>query len=143
MNSFSPLRWVEALTLREFAGTLANWLAGMRTMIGESSLGASPNGTQIVREAGKVQELIESFGANLNRRPIERLVKDLVMIRRRSNRVALDVYLRTFDNRWPQTSVQLGVVVERVQRACLSNIDRAAMMVLNSPTGAANRHPLG
>lgn len=102
-------------------------------MVSESDLpGLSSEST--IREQTKIRNLIENFGANMNKRPIERLVKDLESIRRASNRLALDFYLRTFDMRWPQTSVQLGVAVERVQQACLSNLDRAAMLVLNSPS---------
>lgn len=88
----------------------------------------------VLREENRIQDMITSFGANMNKKPIEQLVKDLVSIRRRSNRMALDIYLRTFDMRWPHTSVQLGVAVERVQQACLSNLDRTAMMVLGSPS---------
>lgn len=104
----------------------------MRQMVSESEMANLTNDT-VVREQSKIKNLIENFSANIKKRPIERLVKDLETIRRVSNRMALDIYLKTFDMRWPRTSVQLGVAVERVQQACLSNLDRAAMMVLNSP----------
>lgn len=111
--------------------TFSDWSMKVRQMISETALqGASKE--HILREENKLHQLMADFGGHLNRRPIERLVKDLVAIRRQSNRLALDVYLKTYDARWPQNSVQLGVVVERVQQACLSTLDRAAMMVLNN-----------
>lgn len=93
----------------------------------------NPVSLAVLKEGTKIQDAIISFGANMNKKPIEQLVKDLISIRRRSNRMALDIYLKTFDMRWPQTSVQLGVAVERVQQACISNLDRVAMLVLTSP----------
>lgn len=111
--------------------TFADWSVKLRQMISESSLHGIGK-EHIAREENKLHQLIADFGARLNKRPIEKLVKDSVIIRRQSNRVALDVYLKTYDARWPQNSVQLGVAVERVQHACLSTLDRAAMMVLNT-----------
>lgn len=104
----------------------------MKQMVSESKIPKSTSET-VLKEQTRIRYLIENFSANMNKRPIERLVKDLETIRRSSNRMALDVYLKTFDMRWPQTSVQIGVAVEKVQQACLSNLDRAAILVLNSP----------
>lgn len=84
-------------------------------------------------EANKVIDLIEEFAENVGRKPEvapSQLARDLVTIRRRSNRMALDIYLNTFDMRWPQNSLQLGVIVERVQQACL---DRQTIQALESP----------
>lgn len=119
-------------------GTISNWSVTMRRMMEESILSNSTL-DEAVKEESKIRDLIESFGANINKKPIESLVKDLVSIRRRSNKMALEIYLKTFDMRWPQTSVQLGVAVERVQQACLSSLDRAATLVLNSPFKVSSR----
>jgi len=105
----------------------------------EESILSNSTLDEAVKEESKIRDLIESFGANINKKPIESLVKDLVSIRRRSNKMALEIYLKTFDMRWPQTSVQLGVAVERVQQACLSSLDRAATLVLNSPFKVSSR----
>lgn len=121
---------------------MTTWSATMRQMVSESKVPKLTDET-VLKQQGKIRYLIESFSANMNKRPIERLVKDLESIRRTSNRMALDIYLKTFDMRWPQTSVQLGVAVERVQQACLSNLDRAAILVLNSPFSPVGRSSRG
>lgn len=111
-------------------------------MISQSSM-EKPVQSEVTKELNKIQLLADKFSTNINKKPIERQVKDLVELRRMSNRLALSIYLKTFDMRLPQSSVQLGVAVERVQQACLSNLDRAAMLVLNSPIGMATKSPLG
>lgn len=109
----------------------------MRKLITENSYTRSAQG--ILKEETQIQENIRKFGANLNRKPVEKLVNDLVLIKRKSNRLALEVYLKTLDIKWPQSSIQVGVSVERVQRACLSNLDRAAMMLYSSPSSSQNK----
>lgn len=111
-------------------------------MISESRL-HEPVQKEMVRELNKLQNLVDKFGSNVNKKPIESLVKDLVVLRRASNKLALTIYLKTFDMRLPQASVQMAVAVEKVQQACLSNLDRAAMLVLNSPVGIQTKSPLG
>lgn len=98
---------------------------------------SQPNGNQsesaAAIEADRIHKIILKFGSEINnKKPIEQLVKDLSAIRRRTNKLALDVYLKSFDLKWLQLTVQLGVLIERVQKACLSNVDRAAMMVLTN-----------
>lgn len=101
----------------------------MEDMVNESKLGA--NVREIVHnEANMVLDLIEEFGEQVNKNSASNLARDLVNIRRRANRLALDIYLRTFDMRWPQNSLQLGVIVERVQQACLTP---SAIQALESP----------
>lgn len=108
----------------------------MEMMVNESNLPGSVRET-IHAEANKVLDMIEDFGQAVDRadRTPNQLAKELVTIRRRSNRLALDIYLNTFDMRWPQTSVQLGVIVERAQQACL---DRAAIQALETPPNPLN-----
>lgn len=89
--------------------------------------------SSLVREANLLRESFKAFGANLNRQPIEKVLQDLVNLKRRTNRLALAAYLRTHNPRWPQNSAQLASTVERVQSACMPSQDRAAMLVLNSP----------
>jgi len=98
-------------------------------MVNESKLPTSIR-ESIHNEANKILDMIEEFGVQVKTRHSSLLAKDLVTIRRRSNRMALDIYLNTFDMRWPQNSLQLGVLVERVQQACL---DRRAIEALESP----------
>lgn len=101
----------------------------MESMVNESKLPVTAR-ESIHAEANKVLDMIEDFGQQVASQPAGQLAKDLVAIRRRSNRMALDIYLNTFDMRWPQNSLQLGVIVERVQQACL---DRATIQMLESP----------
>lgn len=89
----------------------------------------------IHNEANKVLDMIEEYGQGVGKSSPAQLAKDLVTIRRRANRMALDVYLHTFDMRWPQNSLQLGVIVERVQQACL---DRQTIQALESPPNPLN-----
>lgn len=98
-------------------------------MVNESQLPATIR-SQIHNEANTILDLIEDFGEKLSKLPASQLAKDLVSIRRRSNRMALDIYLSTFDMRWPQNSLQIGIIVERVQQACL---DRGTIHSLESP----------
>lgn len=98
-------------------------------MINESKL-PSNSRESIHKSANQVLDMIEDFGQRLNSRPPLDLASDLVNIRRQSNRLALEVYLNTFDMRWPHASLQLGITVERVQQACLS---RNAIVALESP----------
>lgn len=107
----------------------------MESMVNESRLPASAR-ESVHSEANKVLDLIEEFGQQIGRQPAQELARRLVAVRRRANRMALDVYLNTFDMRWPQNSLQLGVTVERVQQACL---ERAAIELLESPAA----EPLG
>lgn len=101
----------------------------LEEMVNESKLPNSIRQT-IHNEANKILDMIEDFGHQLrSKRPLE-LARDLVDIRRRSNRMALDIYLHTFDMRWPQNSLGLGITVERVQQACL---DRQTIQALESP----------
>lgn len=105
-------------------------------MVNESNL---PNALRetVHSEANKVLDMIEDFGQIVDRpdQSANQLVRELVNIRRRSNRMALDIYLNTFDMRWPQTSLQLGVIVERVQQACL---DQATIQALETPSNPLN-----
>lgn len=102
----------------------------MEKMVSESELPA-PIREKIHNEANKVLDLIELFRAQTKTQQPAVLARDLVTIRRRSNRMALDVYLNTFDMRWPQNSLQIGVTVERVQQACL---DRDTIQALETPS---------
>lgn len=108
----------------------------MEDMVNESQLPTSIRDS-IHSEANKILDMIEEFGANVGSKqevPSEQLARDLVTIRRRSNRMALDIYLNTLDMRWPQNSLQLGVIVERVQQACL---DRQTIQALEAPQDPA------
>lgn len=98
-------------------------------MVNESKLPGSTR-ESVHNAANQLLDLIEDFGEQLNSKSPNQLAKDLVSIRRQSNRLALEVYLHTFDMRWPQTSLQLGVTVERVQQACL---DRNSIRIMESP----------
>lgn len=98
-------------------------------MVNESKLPASIR-ESIHNEANKVLDMIEEFGEQFRSKPAQQLSKDLISIRRASNRMALDIYLNTFDMRWPQNSLQVGITVERVQQACL---DRSTIQLLESP----------
>ena len=102
----------------------------MESMVNESNLSPSVRDS-LHTEANNVLDLIEDFGDQVTKlaSPAQ-LAKDLVTIRRRANKLALDIYLNTFDMRWPQNSLQLGVIVERVQQACL---DRTTIQALESP----------
>lgn len=102
----------------------------MEEMVNESKLPATIRDS-IHSEANKILDMIDEFGLQVGQQsvPASSLTRDLVTIRRRSNRMALDIYLNTFDMRWPQNSLQLGIIVERVQQACL---DRAAIQALES-----------
>lgn len=84
----------------------------------------------IHNQANKVLDMIEEFGEQIKTRPASQLARDLVTIRKSSNRMALDIYLNTFDMRWPQNSLQVGITVERVQQACL---DRQQIQLLEAP----------
>lgn len=98
-------------------------------MVNESKLSASAR-ENVHKAANNVLDLIEDFGNQLGSRQPSQLAHDLVNIRRQSNRMALEVYLHTFDMRWPQTSLNLGITVERVQQACLN---RQQILALESP----------
>lgn len=98
-------------------------------MINESKL-PSNSRESIHRAANDVLDLIEDFGQQLDKRSPNELAKDLVSIRRQSNRLAIEVYLNTFDMRWVQTSMHLGTTVDRVQQACLT---RNAIDLLTAP----------
>ena len=108
----------------------------MEFMVNESNLPKSIRDS-IHSEANKVLDMIEDFGQSFDKpnQSANQLAGELVTIRRRANRLALDIYLNTFDMRWPQTSVQLGVIVERAQQACL---DRAAIQALETPPNPLN-----
>ena len=116
--------------------TISAWAATMEEMVNESKLPTSIRDS-IHSEANKVLDMIEEFGINVGEKRVSanQLARDLVTIRRRSNRMALDIYLNTFDMRWPQNSLQLGIIVERVQQACL---DRATIVALESDTNPLN-----
>lgn len=101
----------------------------MEDLVNESQLPPTTRDT-LHKEANQILDMIEDFGQQIASHTPAQLSKDLVTIRRRSNRLALDIYLSTFDMRWPQNSLQLGVIVERVQQACL---DRAAIQLLEAP----------
>lgn len=111
-------------------GTLSIWADNLEDMVNESTLPNNIRST-LHEEADRLLDMIGDFGDNLTKKPVEQLSKDLVNIRRRSNRLALDIYLNTFDMRWPQASLQLGVLVERAQQACSLSADRAATLVFN------------
>lgn len=102
----------------------------MESMVNESKLPAGIRET-IHNDANDILDMIEEFGAQVNTKQPAQHIKDLVFIRRRSNKMALDIYLHTFDMRWPQTSLAVGVTVERVQQACL---DRDTIQLLESPS---------
>lgn len=108
---------------------MAKWGETMEGMVNESNLPPSVR-ESIHNEANKILDMIEDFGEQIKTHSPSQLAKDLVTIRRRSNRMALDIYLNTFDMRWPQTSLHVDVTVERVQQACL---DRAAVEALEAP----------
>lgn len=110
-------------------GTISKWGETMEEMVNESKLPASIRET-IHNEANKVLDMIEAYGQQIGRSTPTKLAKDLVAIRRLANRMALDIYLNTFDMRWPQNSLQIGIIVERVQQACL---DRQSIQLLESP----------
>lgn len=107
---------------------MSNWGDTMENMVNESKLPASIR-EAIHSEANKILDMIEDFGSDVKTKQPAQLAKDLISIRRLSNRMALDVYLNTFDMRWPQTSLSIGVAVERVQQACL---DRDTIQKLES-----------
>lgn len=97
-------------------------------MVNESKL---PDTTRdnVHKAANNVLDAIEDFGHKIDSKPASQLAKDLVSIRRQSNRMALEVYLHTLDMRWPQKSLQLSITIERVQQACL---DRHSIQALES-----------
>lgn len=103
----------------------------MRQMLSESML---PEETDILNKERNIQTLIRKFSRQLHRKPIEQLVNNLVLIKRSSNSMALEIYMKNYDMRWPQTSVRLGSTVDRVQQACSANLDRAVMLVLRPAT---------
>lgn len=111
----------------------------MEQKVSESNLPVSIRDS-IHAEANKILDMIEEFGVQVGQSSVaaSSLASDLVTIRRRSNRMALDIYLNTFDMRWPQDSLQLGVIVERVQQACL---DRATIQALESPANPLEELP--
>lgn len=98
---------------------MSAWGETLESMINESKL-PSKSRESIHKSANQVLDMIEDFGTKLEARSPGELARDLVDIRRQSNRLALEVYLNTFDMRWPQTSLQVGITVERVQQACLT-----------------------
>lgn len=100
------------------SGSMTKWAENMEEMVNESKLPAQIR-ESIHNEANKILDLIEDFSEEVKTKQPAVLAKDLVNIRKRSNRMALDIYLNTFDMRWPQNSLQVGVIVERVQQACL------------------------
>lgn len=100
------------------SGSMTKWAENMEEMVNESKLPAQIR-ESIHNEANKILDLIEDFNEEVKTKQPAVLAKDLVNIRKRSNRMALDIYLNTFDMRWPQNSLQVGVIVERVQQACL------------------------
>lgn len=102
----------------------------MEMMVNESKLPTTIR-ESIHNEANKILDSIEDFGEQIRSKLPSQLSKDLVNIRRRSNRMALDIYLNTFDMRWPQNSLQVGIIVERVQQACL---DQKTIQALESPS---------
>lgn len=112
--------------------TLSDWAKRMEDMVMESNLSASTRDL-VHNEANKILDMIEEFGEQIGVRPPSVLARNLVQIRRRSNKMALDVYLNTFDMRWPQNSLQLGIIVERVQQACLDRITINALEAAPSP----------
>lgn len=99
------------------------------------AVGADPDqrNSTLVRDAALLRESFKAFGANLSKQPIEKVIQNLVTLKRRTNRLSLSIYLKTLNPVWPQNSAQLASTVERVQLACMPNQDRAAMLVLNSP----------
>lgn len=107
---------------------MSKWAGQMEEMVNESQLPAQIR-ESIHNEANKILDMIEDFGEQIKTKQPSLLAKDLVTIRRRSNRMALDIYLNTFDMRWPQQSLQVGVTVEKVEQACLS---RSAIQALES-----------
>lgn len=109
---------------------MSQWAENMEIMVNESRLPKNIRET-IHNEANKILDLVEDFGEQIATKQPNQLAKDLVTIRRRSNRMALDIYLNTFDMRWPQNSLSLGVTIERVQQACL---DRETIQALESPS---------
>lgn len=119
--------------------TMTKWADTMEQMVNESNLSGSIRDS-IHSEANKILDMIEEFNARVGKPEAvaSSLASDLVTIRRRSNRMALDIYLNTFDMRWPQNSLQLGVIVERVQQACL---DRATIQALETPPNPLEELP--
>lgn len=113
---------------------MTKWAENMEEMVNESKLPVQIR-ESIHNEANKILDLIEDFSEEVRTKQPAMLARDLVDIRKRSNRMALDIYLNTFDMRWPQNSLQVGVIVERVQQACL---DRNTVVALESPSS-----PLG
>lgn len=107
---------------------MTKWAENMEEMVNESQLPVQIR-ESIHNEANKILDLIEDFSEQIKTKEPAILAKDLVTIRKRSNRMALDIYLNTFDMRWPQNSLQVGVTVERVQQACL---DRNSIQALES-----------
>lgn len=112
--------------------TISSWADTMKDLLKDSKLPPSIR-DPIQSEANKILTMISEFGINVNRNKPKitayQLAGDLVAIRRRSNRLALDMYLAEYDMRWPQNSIQLGVIVDRVQQACL---DRLTIQKLES-----------
>lgn len=114
--------------------TISAWADNMEMMVNESQLPTTVRDS-VHAEANKILDMIEDFGNQILTHSPNQLAKDLVTIRRRSNRLALDIYLNTFDMRWTQNSLHLGVLVERVQQACL---DRATIQALESMPNPLN-----
>lgn len=110
--------------------SMKKWAENMEKMVNESELPA-PIRENIHNEANKILDSIELFREQTKTQKPAMLAGDLVAVRKRFNKMALDVYLNTFDMRWPQNSLQVGVTVERVQQACL---DKDTIQTLEAPS---------
>lgn len=97
-------------------------------MVNESKLPETSR-ENVHKAANHILDAIEDFGHRIDSRQASQLAKDLVNIRRQSNRMSLEVYLHTLDMRWPQKSLQLSITIERVQQACL---DRHSIQALEA-----------
>lgn len=102
----------------------------MENMVNESQLPSAIRDS-VHNEANNILDMIETYGEQIDKLTPSQLASNLVNIRRRANRMALDIYLNTFDMRWPQNSFGLGIAVERVQQACL---DRQTIQALETPS---------
>lgn len=116
--------------------TLSAWAKTMEEMMSDARLPDSqPNKQAIHAEANGVLDAIEAFHDALAvggapRRPVVELARELVALRRRASAFALAMYLNSVDMRWPTHSMQMGVIVERVEQACL---DRKTIIELEAP----------
>lgn len=101
---------------------MSEWAGQIQEIMNDSQLPAQMR-ESLKNEVNKVLHMIKDFGKQIKTKQPSLLAKNLLTIIRRLNLMAIGIYVNTFDIRWFNMVLHVGVTVERVSQACPETIN--------------------